>query len=207
MSNYTISKIIKSETGDSARNQTGVMVITPKAGYVVGKDDFSVVDENLPNGISSVVFTNVGTAFTVGNTVNATVTIASDFTISADTVLTIPINGNARKPNASNVNNTASQFSIPINGVIDFTGATGISISNVTSTSSNVEVSTTGTDSNTQINITGNIDFDEDPDELPETGIPETYIQVATFEVGFGDLTQVIDPNDPPAFVENDDDK
>lgn len=209
MSNYTISKIIKSETGTSAQGQTGVMVITPKAGYVVGAADFNTDTETLPTGINSPVnFTDVGTAFAVGNTVNATVTIASDFTISADTVLTIPITGNARKLNASDVNNTASQFSIPINGVIDFTGATGVSISNVTSASSNVAVGTTGSGSDTQITITGNIDFDEDPDdELPETGIPVTYIPVATFDVGFGDLTQVIDPNDPPAFVENDDDK
>jgi hypothetical protein len=205
MSNYTISKIIKSETGNSAQNQTGVMVITPKAGYVVGAVDFN--HGSLPTGIFDVGFTNVGNEFTVGNTVNATVTIASNFTINADTVLTIPITGNARKPNASDVNNTASQFSIPINGVIDFTGATGISISNVTSTSSNVEVSTTGTDSNTQITITGDIDFDEETDELPESGIPATYIPVANFEVGFGDLTQVIDPDDPPAFFEDDDDK
>lgn len=188
------------------KNQTGVMVITPKVGYVVGAVDFN--HGSLPTGIFTVGFTDVGTAFAVGNTVNATVTIASDFTISADTVLTIPITGNARKLNASDVNNTASQFSIPINGVIDFTGATGVSISNVTSASSNVAVGTTGSGSDTQITITGNIDFDEDPDdELTETGIPETYIPVATFDVGFGDLTQVIDPNDPPAFVENDDDK
>ena len=207
MSNYTISKIIKSETGTSAQGQTGVMVITPKAGYVVGAADFST--GTLPTGINSpVVFTNVGTAFTVGNTVNATVTIASTFTINADTVLTIPINGNARKLNASDVNNTASQFSTPINANINFNNTSGISISNVTSTNSGVTVGTTGSGSSTVITVSGTVNTGEqvnagdngntDNADNQQQQTPN-YQEIFTFDVA-ADSAGIFDQNDIPGF-------
>jgi hypothetical protein len=188
------------------KNQTGIMVITPKAGYVVGHTDFS--HGTLPTGISSVVFTTVGTAFTVGATVNATVTIASDFTVSADTVLTVPINGNARKLNASDVNNTVSQFSTPINANINFNNTNGISISNVTSTNSGVTVSTAGSGSNTVITVSGNVNTGEqvgsgdngntDDADGQQQQTPN-YQEIFTFDVA-ADSAGIFDQNDIPGF-------
>jgi hypothetical protein len=188
------------------KNQTGVMVITPKAGYVVGAVDFN--HGNLPNGIFDVSFTNVGTAFAVGNTVNATVTIASDFTISADTVLTIPITGNARKLNASDVNNTASQFLTPISANINFNNTSGISISNVTSTNSGVTVGTTGSGSSTVITVSGTVNTGEqvgsgdngntDNADGQQQQTPD-YQEIFTFDVA-ADSAGIFDQNDIPGF-------
>jgi hypothetical protein len=188
------------------KNQTGVMVITPKAGYVVGAVDFN--HGNLPNGIFDVSFTNVGIAFAVGNTVNATVTIASDFTISADTVLTIPITGNARKLNASDVNNTASQFLTPISANINFNNTSGISISNVTSTNSGVTVGTTGSGSSPVITVSGTVNTGEqvgsgdngntDNADGQQQQTPD-YQEIFTFDVA-ADSAGIFDQNDIPGF-------
>jgi len=212
MANYTISRIIRSEGGGTttARNQTGVMTITPKPGYVVGHADFA--HGTLPSGIHDVVFTTNGTAFTVGATVSATVTIASDFTMpSADTIIDVSsvITGNARRINAENVNNTSSLFLTPISATIDFAGTTGFSIQNATSTNDGVSVGATGSGSSTVITISGNVETpvptggsgNSDPDNsaAEQEQVP-SYEEVGTFEVT-ATGSDVLDETDLPSFA------
>lgn len=212
MANYTISRIIRSEGGGTitARNQTGVMTITPKPGYVVGHADFD--HGSLPSGIHDVVFTTNGTAFTVGATVSATVTIASDFTMpSADTIIDVSsiITGNARRVNAENVNNTTALFSTPISATISFAGTTGLSIENATSTNSGVTVGSTGTGVTTVITLGGNIatptptggsgDSDPDNSAAEQEQVP-SYEEVGTFDVT-ATGSDVLDETDLPSFA------
>ena len=210
MSNYTISRIIRSEGGGTitARNQTGVMTITPNPGYVVGHADFS--HGSLPSSVSSVVFATVGTAFTVSATVTATVTIASDFTMpSNDTTIDIPINGNARRINAENVNNTTSLFLTPISATIGFADTTGFIIENATSSNPSVSVTSTGTGSNTVITLGGNVGTptptggsgsgDPDNSAAEQEQVPD-YEEIGSFDVNAtGD--EVLDETDLPSFA------
>jgi hypothetical protein len=214
MANYTISRIIRSEAGGSttARNQTGVMTITPNPGYVVGDADFT--HGSLPSGIHDVIFTTNGTAFTAGATVSATVTIASDFTMpSADTTIDIPINGNARRINAENVNNTSSLFLTPISATIGFADTTGLSVENVTLNSDqtgNVTVGTAGSGSSTVITIGGNIGTLEETDgssietENNNQGEDQSHgmnhVEIATFDLNAVG-SDILDATDLPSFA------
>ena len=208
MANYTISRIITAETGGStgAQNQTGVMTITPDSGYVVGHADFS--HGTLPSSISGVVFATVGTAFTAGATVTATVTIASDFTMpSADTTIDIPINGNARRINAENVNNTTALFSTPISATISFAGTRGLSIENATSTNSGVTVGSTGTGVTTVITLGGDVvtptptgGSSGDSDQGEDQSHGANHHEIATFDVT-ATGSDVLDESDLPSFA------
>ncbi len=211
MANYTISRIITAETGGGtdAQNQTGVMTITPDSGYVVGHADFS--HGTLPSSISSVVFATVGTAFTAGATVTATVTIASDFTMpSADTTIDIPINGNARRVNAVDDNNTSSLFLTPISATIGFTNTTGLSVENVAVNSDqtgSVTVGTAGSGNSTVITIGGNIGTSEptdgsseDSEQAENQSHGMNHHEIATFDVNATGVT-VLDETDLPSFA------
>ncbi len=97
--NYTVSTFTATETiGDQVANanmiSSGTLTVTPNVGYVIQASDFSV-GSSLPSEVSSVAFTNSGTANTPGNTVIATVNFQSSFTITGNITLNIDIDGAA----------------------------------------------------------------------------------------------------------------
>lgn len=97
--NYTVSTFTAIETiGDQVANanmiSSGTLTITPNAGYVIQASDFSI-GSSLPSEVSSVSFSNSGTANTPGNTVIATVNFQSSFTVTGDITLNIDIDGAA----------------------------------------------------------------------------------------------------------------
>ena len=218
MANYTTSAIKLSVPKDGTVSNgeiaaTGVILITPKPGYVVGHADFG--HDTLPTGIQDVVFTTNGTPFTVGATVNATVSIASSFTMpEEDRVIDVSsvITGNARKINSSNAFNTSAEFSTPINASLSFTDTTGLTIQNAAPSSSqtgNVTVSTAGSGSSTVITIGGNVVTEEATtgsqtgqvdNSLAQQEQTPSYEEAATFEV----VTtggEVFDEDDLPSFA------
>tara|TARA_A100001391_G_scaffold175821_1_gene138761 strand:- start:3617 stop:5113 length:1497 start_codon:yes stop_codon:yes gene_type:complete len=74
---------------------SGDVIITPDEGFVVSASDFSVT--TLPNNVESVVFTDITTAGTVGNTVKGTVTFTEDTVASSDINIVLSINGDAKR--------------------------------------------------------------------------------------------------------------
>ena len=99
MANYTSTTLKFTEAiGDSVIGlnmiSSGTITISPKSGYVVAASDFSV--PNLPNNITSVTFADVTTAGLPGNTVIATVTLGSLFTVSAGKTVNLSIVGDAK---------------------------------------------------------------------------------------------------------------
>ena len=97
---YTISKRITQEAvGDSVGAGTiaspAVLTITPEAGFVISASDFTAnVGSN--SNVDSVSFTDTGTAGTLGNTIEATVTLNSGFTmVQFDTTIYVSITGKA----------------------------------------------------------------------------------------------------------------
>ena len=99
MSNYTITKFKVTENiGDSIFRgnmvNSGTMTITPNTGYVVIASDFSV--STVPNQLSSVVFTDTGTAGQPGNTVTVTSTFEDTFVVTKSIVIKLDIIGDAK---------------------------------------------------------------------------------------------------------------
>tara|TARA_R110002020_G_scaffold144172_4_gene317084 strand:- start:2717 stop:4564 length:1848 start_codon:yes stop_codon:yes gene_type:complete len=97
--NYTVSTFTAIETiGDQVANanmiSSGTLTITPNVGYVIQATDFSI-GSALPSEVSSVAFTNSGTANAPLNTVIATVNFQSSFTITGNITLNIDIDGAA----------------------------------------------------------------------------------------------------------------
>lgn len=98
MANYTVSSSVTEEfENDSPSAGTIVspvfLTITPDTGYVVSASDFSADVSSLAE-IDSVTFADSTTPGALGNTVVATVTIASSFSMPAsDTVINIDIDG------------------------------------------------------------------------------------------------------------------
>ena len=97
---YTISKRITQEAvGDSVSAGTiaspAVLTITPEAGFVVSASDFTAnVGGNAD--VDSVSFADTGTAGALGNTIEATVTLASALTMTAfNTTINVSIAGKA----------------------------------------------------------------------------------------------------------------
>ncbi len=97
---YTISKRITQEAvGDSVSAGTiaspAVLTITPQAGFVISASDFSAnVSGNAD--VDSVSFADTGTAGALGNTVEATVTLANALTMTAaSTTINVSIAGKA----------------------------------------------------------------------------------------------------------------
>ncbi len=106
--NYTVSTFTAIETiGDQVANtnmiSSGTLTITPNVSYVIQASDFSV-GSSLPSEVSSVAFTNSGTANAPGNTVIATVNFQSSFTITGDITLNIDIDGAATFVEVDTVN-------------------------------------------------------------------------------------------------------
>ena len=99
MANYTVTKFQTTESvGDSIffNNMvtSGTVTITPKSRYVVSASDFSI--SSLPTGIESVVFTDSTTAGQPGNTVVATFTFSSDFSVTNNVNIGLDIQGDAK---------------------------------------------------------------------------------------------------------------
>tara|TARA_R100001079_G_scaffold107550_1_gene76771 strand:+ start:168 stop:1727 length:1560 start_codon:yes stop_codon:yes gene_type:complete len=99
MANYTVTKFQTTESvGDSIffNNMvtSGTVTITPKSRYVVSASDFSI--SSLPTGIESVVFTDSTTAGQPGNTVVATFTFSSDFSLTSNINVGLNIQGDAK---------------------------------------------------------------------------------------------------------------
>ena len=110
---------------------SGDVIITPDEGFVVSASDFSVT--TLPNNVESVVFTDITTAGTVGNTVKGTVTFTEDTVASSDINIVLSINGDAKRftsrndkfnlvsrinDNSSNNKFASSTFTAPLNVVV-----------------------------------------------------------------------------------------
>jgi hypothetical protein len=90
--NYTITSSVTSENeGDSVVNGTipssVALIITPDAGFVLQASDFAI-GTTLPIEVTSVSFADTGTALDPANTIIATVTLASWYTMpsNADTI-------------------------------------------------------------------------------------------------------------------------
>ena len=102
LKNYSVSRFTTTETaGDSGNLGTmitsGTLTIRPKTGYVLSASNFSV--KNLPNSVSSVVFTDSTTADTMGNIVTATVNINPNFIMPSESVdIKIDITSAANTP-------------------------------------------------------------------------------------------------------------
>lgn len=100
--NYTVSKFTTTETaGDSGNLGTmftsGALTVRPKTGYVLSASNFTV--KNIPNGVSSVVFTDSTTADALDNIVTATVNIDPAFIMpSQDVDINIDIQAASNTP-------------------------------------------------------------------------------------------------------------
>ena len=99
MANYTSTTLKFTEKiGDSVIGgnmiTSGTLTISPKSGYVVTASDFSI--STLPDNVTSVVFTDTGTAGTPSNNVTVTVTFGSLFTVTANKAINLDIAGDAK---------------------------------------------------------------------------------------------------------------
>lgn len=98
--NYTVSSTEINETiGDSIfygnMVTQGTLLITPDDGYVVSASDFSIAGD-LPTGIESVTFADLGTAGQEGNTIRVTATFANTFEVTeAYQIINLDIDGSA----------------------------------------------------------------------------------------------------------------
>ena len=137
MANYTVTKFKTAESiGDSIffNNMvtSGTVTITPNSKYVVSASDFSI--SSLPTGIESVVFTDNATAGQPGNTVTATFTFASDFSVTSNFNIGLDIQGDAKiyNPTTQTINYTVElidQQSDNLNGASALTSTTGSTVS------------------------------------------------------------------------------
>ena len=98
--NYTVSRFkttglkVGSSVASGTFPTTGFMIIQPKTGYTVSASKFS--HGTLPSQITTCVFSDTTTAGAIGNMVKATITFASDFTLtSGTTTVNIDFNGTA----------------------------------------------------------------------------------------------------------------
>ena len=96
LTNCTITESSLTKVGGAQIGSDNIqLVITPNSGYVVSATAFTNNTGTL-SGISSISFSNSGTANTVGNTVLVAVDLTDTFVMpSADTTLTIDIDGAA----------------------------------------------------------------------------------------------------------------
>ena len=96
LTNCTITESSLTKVGGAQIGSDNIqLVITPNSGYVVSAAAFTNNTGSLA-GVSSVSFSNSGTANTVGNTVLVAVDLTDTFVMpSADTTLTIDIDGAA----------------------------------------------------------------------------------------------------------------
>ena len=96
LTNCTITESNLTKVGGAQIGSDNIqLVITPNSGYVVSAAAFTNNTGTL-SGISSISFSNSGTANTVGNTVLVAVDLTDTFVMpSADTTLTIDIDGAA----------------------------------------------------------------------------------------------------------------
>lgn len=107
MANYTSTTLKFTETiGDSVIGgnmiTSGTLTISPKSGYVVTASDFSI--STLPDNVTSVVFTDAGTAGTPSNNVTVTVTFGPLFTVTAGKTINLDIAGDAKLLAAQDTN-------------------------------------------------------------------------------------------------------
>ncbi len=96
LTNCTITESSLTKVGGAQIGSDNIqLVITPNAGYVVSAAAFTNNTGTL-SGISSISFSNSGTANTIGNTVLVAVDLTDTFVMpSANTTLTIDIDGAA----------------------------------------------------------------------------------------------------------------
>tara|TARA_R100000406_G_scaffold26391_1_gene16978 strand:+ start:3770 stop:5311 length:1542 start_codon:yes stop_codon:yes gene_type:complete len=107
MANYTSTTLKFTEKiGDSVIGgnmiTSGTLTISPKSGYVVTASDFSI--STLPDNVTSVVFTDTGTAGTPSNNITVTVTFGPLFTVTAGKTINLDIAGDAKLLAAQDVN-------------------------------------------------------------------------------------------------------
>ena len=106
--NYTITSSVTSEyVGDSVANgsipSSVALIITPDTGFVLQASDFSI-GTALPSEVVSVSFADTGTALDLANTVVATVTLASWYTMPSNSdIINVDIDGrtNTYRPRLS----------------------------------------------------------------------------------------------------------
>ena len=94
LTNCTITESSLTKVGGAQIGSDNIqLVITPNSGYVVSAAAFTNNTGTL-SGISSISFSNSGTANTIGNTVLVAVDLTDTFVMpSANTTLTIDIDG------------------------------------------------------------------------------------------------------------------
>ena len=108
MANYTTTKFTtRNKVGSSTffnnlNANSGFMIITPNNGYVVSASKFST--STLPDTISSVTFTDTGTAGKLGNKVVVVATFSDTFVVSKNSKISIKVNGDADVFNESSSN-------------------------------------------------------------------------------------------------------
>ena len=118
MANYTSTTLKFTERiGDSVIGgnmiTSGTLTISPKSGYVVTASDFSI--STLPDNVTSVVFTDTGTAGTPSNNVTVTVTFGSLFTVTAGKTINLDIAGDAKLLAAQDVNLGTNTLVVSLN--------------------------------------------------------------------------------------------
>lgn len=172
MANYTVTKFKTTESiGDSIffNNMvtSGTVTITPNSKYVVSASDFSI--SSLPTGIESVVFTDNTTAGQPGNTVTATFTFASDFSVTSNFNIGLDIQGDAKiyNPTTQTVSYTVElidQQSDNLNGASALTSATGSTVSTSGSDSDAIKTYTiSGSVTNNKLTKIASLTITNDP--------------------------------------------
>ena len=172
MANYTVTKFKTAESiGDSIffNNMvtSGTVTITPNSKYVVSASDFSI--SSLPTGIESVVFTDNATAGQPGNTVTATFTFASDFSVTSNFNIGLDIQGDAKiyNPTTQTINYTVElidQQSDNLNGASALTSTTGSTVSTSGSDSDAIKTYTiSGSVTNNKLTKIASLTITNDP--------------------------------------------
>ena len=157
MSNYTTSITTTGEKNATAiSSQSSVITITPNSGFVVSASDFTL--GSLPTGLTLTSKADSSTALATHNTVVITLSLTDSDGISDDTILTVPITGNARRFNASSDENTinllTSDFNFTINNNLEST----VTVTSVTRQNDGVTISGTGS---SNISVSGGVQYSD----------------------------------------------
>lgn len=152
MANYTSTTLKFTERiGDSVIGgnmiTSGTLTISPKSGYVVTASDFSI--STLPDNVTSVVFTDTGTAGTPSNNVTVTVTFGSLFTVTAGKTINLDIAGDAKLLAAQDVSIGVNTLVISLDTTEYPNVTTDIDVATQPAGAAHVE----GVDGNTKIHI------------------------------------------------------
>ena len=125
--NCTIDKrsVLLAKGSAVGGSSTVTLEIKPATGHVVAASDFTN-NTTIASPIQSITLSDSGTAYDVNNEVNVVVALESGFTPTVDQTLVIDIDGEATRVDL-----------IPITVTGEFTGN---SLTNATSTTSNVRV-------------------------------------------------------------------